>query len=261
VAVVGTLGQAFDNRAMTRTNRAARRALSDRIAYKFGDETLLEQALTHISALKVKSRIGSYQRFEFLGDRVLGLAISEMLFAAFPKADEGELSKRLAELVRKETCADVARSVDLGEAIKLGSSELNAGGRRRTAILADVCEALVGAAFLDGGYPVAAALVERLWGERLRARARPPRDAKTALQEWAQGRGLPTPSYREIGRTGPHHDPEFRISVELPNLAPAEGTGRSKRAAEQAAAAVLLEREGVEFAPVTAAAPSASADG
>jgi ribonuclease-3 len=246
---------------MTRANRAARRALSERIAYKFGDETLLEQALTHISALKDKSRIGSYQRLEFLGDRVLGLAISEMLFAAFPKADEGELSKRLAELVRKETCADVARSVDLGEAIKLGSSELNAGGRRRTAILADVCEALVGAAFLDGGYPVAAALVERLWGERLRARARPPRDAKTALQEWAQGRGLPTPCYREIGRTGPHHDPEFRISVELPNLAPAEGTGRSKRAAEQAAAAVLLEREGVEFAPVTAAVSSASADG
>jgi ribonuclease-3 len=135
---------------------------------------------------------------------VLGLAISEMLFAAFPKADEGELSKRLAELVRKETCAEIARSVDLGEAIKLGSSEANAGGRRRTAVLADVCEALIGAVFLDGGYPVAAALVERLWGERLRARARPPRDAKTALQEWAQGRGLPTPSYREIARSGPH---------------------------------------------------------
>jgi ribonuclease-3 len=183
-----------------------------------------------------------------------------MLFAAFPKADEGELSKRLAELVRKETCAEIARSVDLGEAIKLGNSEANAGGRRRTAVLADVCEALIGAVFLDGGYPVAAALVERLWGERLRARARPPRDAKTALQEWAQGRGLPTPSYREIARSGPHHDPEFRISVELPNLEPAEGVGRSKRAAEQAAAAVLLAREGVEFA-VTAPAGAASTDG
>ena len=121
-------------------------------------------------------------------------------------------------------------------------------------------EALIGAVFLDGGYPVAAALVERLWGERLRARARPPRDAKTALQEWAQGRGLPTPSYREIARSGPHHDPEFRISVELPNLEPAEGVGRSKRAAEQAAAAVLLAREGVEFA-VTTPAGAASTDG
>jgi ribonuclease-3 len=245
---------------MTRANRAARRVLSERIAYKFGDDSLLEQALTHISAVKDKGRVGSYQRLEFLGDRVLGLAISEMLFAAFPKADEGELSKRLAELVRKETCAEIARSVDLGEAIKLGSSEANAGGRRRTAVLADVCEALIGAVFLDGGYPVAAALVERLWGERLRARARPPRDAKTALQEWAQGRGLPTPSYREIARSGPHHDPEFRISVELPNLEPAEGIGRSKRAAEQAAAAVLLAREGVEFA-VTTPAGAASTDG
>ena len=156
---------------MKRASRAARRALAERIAYKFGDESLLEQALTHISAVKGKGRVGSYQRLEFLGDRVLGLAISEMLFSAFPKADEGELSKRLAELVRQETCAEVARSIDLGEAIELGGPEANAGGRRRTAILADVCEALVGAVFLDGGYPVAAMLVERLWGERLRTRA------------------------------------------------------------------------------------------
>ena len=244
---------------MKRAGRAARRALAERIAYKFGDESLLEQALTHISAVKGKGRVGSYQRLEFLGDRVLGLAISEMLFSAFPKADEGELSKRLAELVRQETCAEVARSIDLGEAIELGGSESNAGGRRRTAILADVCEALVGAVFLDGGYPVAAMLVERLWGERLRMRARPPRDAKTALQEWAQGRGLPTPHYREVGRSGPHHKLEVRSSVEGPNLAPAEGVGRAKRAAEQAAAAVLLAREGVESA---AAAPgAASTDG
>jgi ribonuclease-3 len=234
---------------MSRTNRAARKALSERIGYSFDDESLLEQALSHISALRDKGRIGSYQRLEFLGDRVLGLAISELLFAAFPKADEGELSRRLAELVRRETCAEVARAVDLGAAIKLGSSEASAGGRQRTAILADVCEALVGAVFLDGGYSSAVAVVERLWGERSRTRARPPRDAKTVLQEWAQGRGLPTPSYREVARSGPHHDLEFRVSVELPNLAPAEGVGRSKRAAEQAAAALLLTREGVEFAP------------
>jgi ribonuclease III len=113
--------------------------------------------------------------------------------------------------------------------------------------------------FIDGGYPVAAALVERLWGERLRTAARPPRDAKTVLQEWAQGRGLPTPNYREVGRSGPQHNPMFRISVELPNLAPAEGVGRSKRAAEQAAAALMLEREGVEFAQAVPAEPAQAA--
>jgi ribonuclease-3 len=242
----------------TRANRAARRELSERIGYKFGDESLFELALTHVSSLRDRSRVGSYQRLEFLGDRVLGLAVAEMLFAAFPKADEGELSRRLAQLVRQETCAEIARAVDLGKAIRLGSSESNSGGRRRTAILADVCEALIGAVFLDGGYPVAAAMVERLWGQRLRANARPPRDAKTVLQEWAQGRGLPTPSYREVARTGPQHNPEFRISVELPNLAPAEGVGRNKRAAEQAAAALLLEREGVEFVAAVPAHPAVS---
>jgi dsRNA-specific ribonuclease len=173
---------------MTRANRAARRVLSERIAYKFGDDSLLEQALTHISAVKDKGRVGSYQRLEFLGDRVLGLAISEMLFAAFPKADEGELSKRLAELVRKETCAEIARSVDLGEAIKLGSSEANAGGRRRTAVLADVCEALIGAVFLDGGLsgggrPGGAAV------GRAFARARPPAARR---QDCAAGMGAGT---------------------------------------------------------------------
>jgi ribonuclease-3 len=206
-----------------------------------------------------RGRVASYQRLEFLGDRVLGLAVAELLFAAFPKADEGELSKRLAELVRQETCADVGRAFDLGAAIRLGPSEVNSGGRKRTAILADVCEALIGAVFLDGGYPVAAALVERLWGDRLRTAARPPRDAKTVLQEWAQGRGLPTPNYREVGRSGPQHNPMFRISVELPNLEPAEGVGRSKRAAEQAAAALLLEREGVEFVKAVPAEPAKAA--
>ena len=117
-----------------------------RIGYRFRDSALLEQALTHISALTgVRNRAGSYQRLEFLGDHVLGLVVSDMLFRAFPKADEGEMSRRLADLVRKEACADVAREIDLGEAIRLGSSEANAGGRSRTAILADVCEALIGA--------------------------------------------------------------------------------------------------------------------
>jgi len=219
----------------------------DRIAYKFKDAALLEQALTHISALTgQRNRAGSYQRLEFLGDHVLGLVISDMLFGAFPKADEGELSRRLADLVRKEACADVARAIDLGEAIRLGASENNAGGRNRTAILADVCEALIGAVFIDGGYKAASEVIGRLWEQRMRAPARPLRDSKTILQEWAQARGLPTPNYREVERKGPDHNPEFRVTVELPDRAPAEGLGRSKRAAEQAAAAAMLTREGVK---------------
>jgi len=221
--------------------------LEERIGYRFKDSALLDCALTHISALKgARNRAGSYQRLEFLGDHVLGLVISDVLFRAFPRADEGELSRRLADLVRKETCAEIAVTIELGAAIKLGSSEANAGGRKRPAILADVCEALIGAVYLDGGYPAAEGLVERLWQVRMQATAQPMRDSKTVLQEWAQARGLPTPAYREVARTGPDHSPEFRVAVQLPNFAPAEGSGRSKRAAEQAAAAAMLARERVK---------------
>ncbi len=226
-------------------SRTVATALETTIGYSFTDPALLEQALTHISALKGEGRGASYQRLEFLGDHVLGLAISEMLFRAFPRANEGELSRRLADLVRRESCADVARTIDLGAALRLGASEASAGGRLRVAILADVCESLIGAVFLDGGYEAASAFVERFWSDRMRAPARPLRDPKTILQEWAQAHGLPTPSYREIERTGPHHDPEFRVAVTLPNREAAEGKGRSKRAAEQAAAAAMLSREGV----------------
>jgi ribonuclease III len=233
-----------------RGSKRRRRATADfekRIGYRFNNPALLEQALTHISALTgARNRAGSYQRLEFLGDHVLGLVVSDMLFRAFAKADEGEMSRRLADLVRKEACADVGRAIDLGAAIRLGASEANAGGRSRIAILADVCEAMIGAVFVDGGYPAAAALIERLWSERMRTPARPLRDSKTVLQEWAQARGLPTPAYREVERKGPDHNPEFRVTVELPNLAPAEGLGRSKRAAEQAAATAMLTHAGVK---------------
>jgi ribonuclease III len=221
--------------------------LEERIGYRFKDGALLDCALTHISALKgSRNRAGSYQRLEFLGDHVLGLVISDVLFRAFPKADEGELSRRLADLVRKETCAEIAVTIELGAAIKLGSSEANAGGRKRPAILADVCEALIGAVYLDGGYPAADGLVERLWQVRIQAKAQPVRDSKTVLQEWAQARGLPTPVYREVARIGPDHSPVFCVAVQLPNFAPTEGSGRSKRAAEQAAATAMLARERVK---------------
>jgi ribonuclease III len=242
--------EAVPNDAQKDVRRRRRRgdtSLEERIGYRFKDHALFASALSHISALKgVRNRGGSYQRLEFLGDHVLGLVISDMLYRAFPKADEGELSRRLADLVRKETCAEIARAIDLGAVIRLGSSEANAGGRSRLAILADVCEALIGAVYLDGGYTAAEALVGRLWEARLRSTAQPLRDPKTVLQEWAQARGLPTPVYREVRRSGPDHDPEFHVAVQLPNFAPAEGSGRSKCSAEQTAAAAMLTRERVK---------------
>jgi ribonuclease III len=240
--------EAKAQREVRRRKRSAS-VLEDRIGYRFNDAAMLESALTHISALKgSRNRASSYQRLEFLGDHVLGLVISDMLYRTFPKADEGELSRRLADLVRKETCAEIARMIDLGAAIRVGASEANAGARSRLAILADVCESLIGAVYLDGGYKAAEGLVERLWEVRLRATAQPQRDPKTVLQEWAQARGLPTPVYREVARSGPDHNPEFRVAVQLPSLASTEGVARSKRAAEQAAAAAMLLREGVRSA-------------
>jgi len=230
---------------MSRGRAKDRGALEDRIGYHFADKTLLERALTHISAASGGARVNSYQRLEFLGDHVLGLVISDMLYRAFPRANEGELSRRLADLVRKETCADVARAIDIGPALSLGSSESSAGGRLRATILADACEALVGAVYIDGGYPAAESFIERFWKERMLKPLRPLRDPKTMLQEWAQARGLPTPAYRELARTGPHHNPKFRVAVELPDREPAEGQGSSKRAAEQAAAAEMLIAVGV----------------
>ncbi len=243
----GKKAEAKTSPAQRRRKRAAT-DLETRIGYRFTDAAMLESALTHISALKGGNRANSYQRLEFLGDHVLGLVISDMLYRTFPKADEGELSRRLADLVRKETCADIARAIDLGAAIRVGSSEANAGARSRPAILADVCEALIGAVYLDGGYKAAEALVERLWQVRLKATAQPLRDPKTVLQEWAQARGLPTPIYREVARSGPDHNPEFRVAVQLPSFAPADGVARSKRAAEQDAAAAMLARAGVKIA-------------
>ena len=226
--------------------KATAKAIEQRIGHIFADPSLLATAFTHVSALKSsRNRADSYQRLEFLGDHVLGLVVSDMLYRAFPKADEGELSKRLADLVRKEACADVAKSLGLNEGIKLGTVGAGAGARLRNSVAGDICEAVIGAIFLDGGYPAAVKFVEANWTERMRKPVRPLRDPKTILQEWAQGKGLPTPVYREMERTGPHHDPRFRVAVDLPGLTPAEGEGGSKRAAEKAAATALLSREGV----------------
>jgi ribonuclease-3 len=237
-------------RGKAAAEREARAALEARIGHKFADPTLLATAFTHVSALKPTRKRGdkrgdSYQRLEFLGDHVLGLIVSDMLYRAFPNADEGELSKRLAELVRKESCADVAKQLGLFDDIKLGQVGASASARLRKTVLGDICEAVIGAIYLDGGHAAAAEFVARNWTERMKKPRRPLRDPKTVLQEWAQGKGLPTPVYREVERTGPHHDPQFRVAVDLPGLEPAEGVGGSKRAAEKVAASVMIEREGV----------------
>lgn len=223
-----------------------------RIGHVFTDRALIELALTHISAVKGNApRMRSYQRLEFLGDHVLGSIVSHMLYAAFPRAEEGELSRRLADLVREETCAEVARDMGVGALIRAGVGEAQSGACARDAILADVAEAVVAAVFLDGGYEAAHALVERFWRARLEAPRHPLRDPKTVLQEWAQARGLPPPLYREVSRSGPDHAPLFRIAVDLPGLVPVDAQGQSKQAAQKAAASAFLAREGVSVGTST----------
>jgi ribonuclease-3 len=243
-AEIRSAGDAPKKRKPRVTAKALHAALELRLGHTFRTQSLLVHALTHVSALKSgKSRTETYQRLEFLGDHVLGLVVSDMLYRAFPKASEGELSKRLADLVRKESCADVARALDILDAVKVGGVAGPAAARLRASIAGDICEAVIGAIYLDGGHAAASDFIARNWTERMKTPARPLRDPKTVLQEWAQGRGLPAPTYREVERTGPHHNPMFRVAVDAPGLESAEGTGPNKRAAEQAAAAAMIARE------------------
>lgn len=230
---------------MTRRHRNDR-ALEERIGYQFRDPSLLERALTHASAVAGSGGTSqSYQRLEFLGDRVLGLAVASMLHEAFPNADEGELARRLNQLVKRETCAEIAAEVEVGPALRVGDGEAQTGGRKKTAILADVCESLIAAIYLDAGYDAAAEFVDRFWRKRMTDFKGPLRDAKTSLQEWAQGRGLEPPSYKVTDRGGPDHAPEFTVTVYVDGREAASGTGGSKRIAEQNAAEAALVREGV----------------
>jgi ribonuclease III len=219
------------------------KTLEERIGHVFIDGKLIAAALTHVSAATGRKR-ETYQRLEFLGDRVLGLAVAEMLYAAFPEADEGELSRRLAGLVRKESCAEAALAWGIDSHIRLGDSEKQADAANVT-ILGDVCESIIGAVFLDAGYGAAKAVVAAAFGARMLSPEHPLRDPKTLLQEWAQARGLPAPLYRETARSGPDHAPEFTVSVEVPGFPHAEARGFAKRPAEQAAAAAFIAREGI----------------
>lgn len=225
---------------MTRDRDEALSALQARIGHEFADPTLLGRALTHVSASTARRE--SYERLEFLGDRVLGLAVAHMLYDAFPNESEGELSRRLAALVRKETCADVAEAWGVGPAMRLGEGEAQTGGRGKRALLGDICEAIIGAAFLDGGAAAAEHVVRGAFGARMTASGQELRDAKTALQEWAQARGLAAPRYQLVARSGPDHAPFFEVGVEVKGFDVTQGSGPSKRVAEQAAAAAFLAR-------------------
>lgn len=223
--------------------------LEKSLGHRFKKQELLEMALTHASMRGGKSKHSDNERLEFIGDRVLGLAIAELLNERFPAASEGELARRYNRMVRGETCTKVARVLALGPHLILSDSEAGSGGRSKSTILADAMEALLGAIFLDAGFDAARAAVRRLWAiqpEEMHTTARP--DAKSALQEWAQGQGLAIPQYVEIARKGPDHAPRFTSEVRICGKSPARGEGDSKRAAEQNAARALLEREGVREA-------------
>jgi ribonuclease-3 len=225
-------------------------ALEARLGHRFSDSGLLREALTHASRTGgTRGRGGASkdetdnERLEFLGDRVLGLVIAETLLQRYPDAREGGLAPRLNALVRKETLAEIAEELGLSEALRLAKGDALSSARARMAILADACEAVIAAIYLDAGLGAARDFVLRSWSARLGDLEEVPRDAKTALQEWAQARGLPTPAYDVILREGPDHAPHFRVAVKVEGLFVEAGEGASKRAAEQAAAAALLARE------------------
>lgn len=216
------------------------RAFAARIGYEFRRPELLLRAVTHGSAGGAQ-RVHN-QRLEFLGDRVLGLVIADTLLSADREASEGQLAPRFNALVRRESCAEIARSVGLGEVLRLGRSEMLSGGRRKEALLADAMEAVIAAVYRDGGFDAARDLVLRLWGDRIGAVEEDPRDAKTTLQERVQAQGMPPPTYTEVARSGPDHAPRFVVEVRLASGESEQAEAGSKRQAEQAAAQRLLDR-------------------
>lgn len=217
-------------------------AVQARIGWTFARRELLAEALIHSSAAEGRRDVLTNERLEFLGDRVLGLAVAEHLLAADPTCREADLALRLNALVNRTACARAARAVDLGAALTLSKAEEASGGRDKDTILADACEAVIAALYLDGGLEAARAFVKRAWGEALLQGARAVRDPKTALQEWAAARRLDAPVYTVEGRAGPDHAPRFVVDVRVGGAGAARGEGGSKRDAERAAAAALLEK-------------------
>ena len=213
------------------------------VNHKFSDRSLLKEALTHPSATRRgKNAARNNQRLEFLGDRVLGLVIAHLLIARFPNEDEGPLSRRHAGLVRRETLAQIAGEIELGHMLTFAPSEEAAKGNSNPSILADALEALIGALYLDAGLSVPERFIHDRWKTHIITMERPPRDAKTALQEWAQARGFGLPAYNLTKTEGPAHAPSFEVQVVLADFKPMTASASSKRQAEQAAAEALLEQ-------------------
>lgn len=218
------------------------KALEAALGYKFKAERMLERALTHSSVRGSDAKRADNERLEFIGDRVLGLAIAEMLHSAHPDSSEGDTARRYNVLVRGEACARVARQLGLGQHLILSASEVDNGGRDKDNILADAIEAVLGAIFLDGGFLKARDVITRIWGiDPGGQTAAVVVDPKSALQEWAQGQGLALPTYVPLERSGPDHAPQFRTQVRVGRLPPTQGMGPSKRAAEQSAASAMLD--------------------
>jgi ribonuclease-3 len=223
--------------------------LEHRLGYAFKDRVLIDRALTHASigdgARNTKiGQLRDNERLEFLGDRVLGLLTAEALVKRDPDAREGDLAVRLNALVKGETCAEVARVMDLGAALRLSGGETRTGGRDKPKVLADACEAVMAALYLDGGLETARAVYQRFWQGAIEGLdVALAKDPKTALQEWAQSRGKPLPAYRIVSRLGPDHAPVFTVEASVEGLTPASGLGPSRQTAEKAAAEALLARE------------------
>ncbi len=219
--------------------------LERRLAYAFKNRALLEQALTHASVAGLDRNARHNQVLEFLGDRVIGLFAAERLAELCPEATEGELTHKLHALVRKEACAEVAARIDLGDALHMAGSGNRRGGQVRLSILGDAAEALMAALYLDGGIDVARTVFLDLWAAPIAALDQTPLDPKTRLQTWALGLGRPLPAYSIVSKQGPAHRPEFLVSVAVDGCQPETGKGPSRQAAEMAAAAALLARQGV----------------
>jgi len=212
------------------------RDLQERTGYRFHNGELLTLALTHPSVAGVKSN----QRLEFLGDAILGAVVARIVYDLYPTEKEGELARRHAALVCGKTLTDVARDIALGDLLQIGASETQAQGRQNASNLEDALEALIGAIYLDGGMQAAEAFITPRWTDLARKTETPPKDAKTALQEWAQARGLPVPLYQLAATSGPAHAPEFTIEVTVQGYGAKQAKATSKRVAEQLAAAELL---------------------
>ena len=218
------------------------RSFERRLGYEFSNLSLLVEALTHSSIASDFRK--DNQRLEFLGDRVLGLVMAEALLEIDQTAPEGTLAPRFNALVRKETCAEVARQIELGGVLKIGRSEMLSGGRRKDALLGDGMEAVIAAIYKDGGFEIAKTIIINLWGDRIKNVKGDARDAKTMLQEWAQARGQNPPNYEVISRSGPDHAPDFLVKVILDSGETSEALAGSKRQAEQMAAKALLQKIG-----------------